>query len=144
MRSTFLSSAAFAIVVALGQTAPHAEDASKSLSPLDPPFLPVLVRVNSSGKISKVSPATTLSPDLTRQMDNDLEKIVTEPSVENYGRSFGQFVVNLALDVTPRPDGRFDAKFRMVSVDPVPAGEWYWVKINGWYSLSSESGLGVQ
>jgi hypothetical protein len=42
-----------------------------------------------------------------------------------------QFIINLGLQATPRPDGAFDAKFVYVSTSPVPPGSWYWLHIDG-------------
>jgi hypothetical protein len=42
-----------------------------------------------------------------------------------------QFVINLAMQATPRTDGKYDARFVYVSTSPVPSGSWYWVHQDG-------------
>jgi len=112
------SGAAFAESASLNQFKPHA--------------LPVLVQVDSHGKVTGASPAMDLSPKLTRLLRNNLDEMISRPAVDKHGRPISsQFVINLALQAAPRPDGRYDTRFAYVSMSPVPSGSWYWVHIDG-------------
>lgn len=105
---------------------------SGSLSEFIPKVLPVLVQVDSHGKVTGASPATQLPPKLRRLLRANLDEMVTAPAIDKKGRPMsGQFVMNLALHTSPRPDGDFDVKFAYVSTSPVPAGSWYWVHTDG-------------
>ena len=106
--------------------------ASGSLSEFVPKVLPVLVQVDAHGKVTGASPATELSPKLNRLLRANLDEMIRAPAVDKNGRAMSsQFVINLALHTSPRPDGDFDVKFAYVSTSPVPAGSWYWVHTDG-------------
>ncbi|KRE92473.1 hypothetical protein ASG87_00720 [Frateuria sp. Soil773] len=104
---------------------------SGALSPFRPRLLPVLVNVNSHGKITDISPAIELSPPMRRLLEKNLGEMITKPAF-NHGKPVSsQFVVNLALKATPRAEGDYDAQFSYVSTSPVPFGNWHWVNIEG-------------
>lgn len=106
--------------------------ASGSLSEFVPKVLPVLVQVDSDGKVTSVSPAKQLPPKLGRLLRANLDEMISAPAVDKKGRATSsQFVINLALQTSPRPDGDFDVVFAYVSTSPVPAGSWYWVHTDG-------------
>jgi hypothetical protein len=95
-------------------------------------LLPVLVQVNAHGKVTDVSPATPLSPTLNRLLRANLDEMIRAPAIDDQGHpTSSQFVINLALRTSPRPDGNYDAAFAYVSTSPVPAGAWYWVSADG-------------
>jgi hypothetical protein len=105
---------------------------SGSLNEFKPRVMPVLVHVNSKGKITDVSPSTQLSPVFNRLLLQNLDELITKPATTRKGRPIdSQFIINLALQVTPRKEGDYDAHFAYVSSLPVPSGSWYWVHING-------------
>ena len=103
--------------------------ASGSLSPFKPKVLAVLVQVDSHGKVRGASPATELPPRLTRLLRATLDQMISAPARDRKGRpTSSQFVINLALQASPRPDGNVDVTFAYVSIVPVPPGTWYWVR----------------
>jgi hypothetical protein len=105
---------------------------SGSLSAFIPKVLPVLVQVDAHGKVTGVSPATELSPKLRRLLRANLDEMITAPAIDDKGRpTSSQFVINLALQTSPRADGNFDVSFAYVSTAPVPSGSWYWVHTDG-------------
>lgn len=106
--------------------------AADGLSEFPPKVLPVLLKVDAQGRITDVSPAIRLAPAMERLLRANLDEMVGRPAVDRDGRPIpSQFVVNLALVTSPRPDGKFDAHFSYVSNVPVPAGSWYWVHTDG-------------
>ncbi len=104
---------------------------SGSLNEFRPRVLPVLVQVNAQGKVTDVSPAMELSPRLNRLLRRNLDELISKPATEHGRPVASQFIANLALRVTPRQEGNYDAQFAYVSSSPVPSGSWYWVHIDG-------------
>lgn len=104
---------------------------SGALSPFKPRVLPVLVHVDTQGKITDISPAIELSPQAKRLLAKNLDEMINKPAF-NHGKPVSsQFVVNLAVQATPREEGDYDAQFAYVSTAPVPSGSWHWVDIEG-------------
>ncbi|MCX7514713.1 hypothetical protein [Frateuria sp. STR12] len=104
---------------------------SMSAHSFTPKVLPVLVQVNSHGKVTHVSSAVELTPRYDRLLRQTLDKMITRPANDHGHPVASQFVINLALQATPRSDGNYDASFAYVSTSPVPAGSWFWVHIDG-------------
>lgn len=136
-RSIVLGAALGALIISSGL----ATAGSGSLSEFVPKVLPVLVQVDSHGKVTSVSPATELTPKLNRLLRANLNEMIVSPAIDKKGRPMSsQFVINLALHAAPRPDGDFDVKFAYVSTAPVPAGSWFWVHTDGrQLALASQS-----
>lgn len=109
----------------------NANAGSGSLNDFTPKYLPVLVQVNSRGKITDVSSSTQLSPKFDRLLRQNLDEMIHQPAIDHGRPVSSQFVINLALQVTPRKEGDYLANFAYLSTSPVPNGSWYWVKING-------------
>jgi hypothetical protein len=105
--------------------------ASGSLNDFKPRYMPVLVQVDSKGKVTNVSPSTELTPQFDRLLHRNLDELISQPAMDHGRPVSSQFVINLALQVKPRKDGDYLANFTYVSSSPVPNGSWYWVKING-------------
>ncbi|HET6553222.1 MAG TPA: hypothetical protein VFG49_06740 [Dyella sp.] len=102
-----------------------------SLTPFPQRVLPVLVQVNAQGKVTSASPAIALEPRMSRLLSQNLDEMITTPA-EVHGRAIAsQFILNLQLEAAKRPDGNYDAHFVSVSTQPVPAGNWHWVDIEG-------------
>lgn len=104
---------------------------SMSLNHFTPRVLPVLVQVDSHGTVRNVSSAVELSPRYDRLLRQTLDQMINQPAHDHGHAVASQFVINLGLQATARPDGKYDAKFTYVSATPVPAGSWYWVHIDG-------------
>jgi len=93
--------------------------------------LPVLVRVDSAGKVTSVLPSVQLSPRADRLLRANLDQMITQPAKYKGRAVNSQFVIQLALVTQPKDDNTYLAHFEYVSVMPVPSGSWYWVHING-------------
>ncbi len=104
---------------------------SLSLNAFKPRVLPVLVEVDSTGKIVDVSPSSKLSPAFDRLLHQTLDAMISKPAMLKGHPVSSQFVMNLAMQATPRADGKYDARFVYVSTSPVPSGSWYWVHQDG-------------
>lgn len=114
---------------------------SMSLNPFTPKVMPVLVQVNSQGKVTSASPAMELSPKLARLLRANLDEMISAPATDKHGRPrSSQMVIYLRLNAAPRANGNYDAKFAYVSAAPVPPGSWYWVHIDGYrVALASQN-----
>ncbi|HEY0198916.1 MAG TPA: hypothetical protein VGC19_10315 [Rhodanobacter sp.] len=119
------------VVVGMLSVGANAIAASGSLNEFKPRYMPVLVQVDSKGKVTDVSPSTDLSPRFSRLLHQNLDEMITQPATDHGRPVSSQFVINLALQVSPRKEGDYLANFAYVSSSPVPNGSWYWVKING-------------
>lgn len=103
-----------------------------SLNQFRPKVMPVLVQVNSQGKVIEASPAFELTPRLTRLLRANLDEMISHPATDKQGHPVSsQFIINLATQATPLSKGTYSVRFAYVSASPVPAGSWYWVHING-------------
>jgi hypothetical protein len=104
---------------------------SMSINQFTPKVLPVLVQVDSHGKVTQVSSTVELAPRYDRLLRQTLDEMITKPANDHGRPVASQFVINLGLQTMARPDGNFDAKFVYVSTSPVPPGSWYWVHVDG-------------
>lgn len=105
--------------------------ATGSLNGFTPRLLPVLVQVNAQGKVTDASPAMKLSPRLERLLRENLDELINQPATDHGRPVASQFIANLTLQVTPRREGGYDARFAFVSGSPVPSGSWHWVNVDG-------------
>ncbi|MEO8999510.1 MAG: hypothetical protein ABI227_09380 [Rhodanobacter sp.] len=113
-----------------------------SLTEFRPSVMPVLVHVDASGKVTEVSPSTELSPKINRLLRQSLDEMISKPATEHGRPVSSQFVINLAVQASPREDGDYLARFVYVSSSPVPNGSWYWVHIDGHrLALANRNGL---
>jgi hypothetical protein len=99
---------------------------SMSLNHFKGQVLPVLVKVNAHGRVTSVAPSIDLTPRYDHLLRGSLDEMIAAPAVRNGHAVSSQFVINLALKTTPRPDGRYDVRFAYVSTQSVPAGNWFW------------------
>ena len=105
---------------------------SDSLNAFTPTVLPVLVQVDAHGTVTDVSPAVELAPKLKQLLRANVDEMISGPAIDTKGRSVSsQFIINLALQASPRPDGDYEVNFAYVSTSPVPGGSWYWVRTDG-------------
>lgn len=119
------------LALAMLAVAREAAATSMSITRFPPRVLPVLVQVDSHGKVTDVSSAFELAPRYDRLLRQTLDEMVTRPA-NDHGRAVAsQFVINLGLEAAARPDGNYDARFVYVSTSPVPPGSWYWVHVDG-------------
>jgi hypothetical protein len=129
--------------LAVGASAAMAS--SGSLNEFRPLVMPVLVHVDSRGKVTDVSPSVELSPKVSRLLRQSLDEMISKPATEHGRAISSQFVINLAMQATPRLQGDYLARFIYVSSSPVPNGSWYWVHIDGHrLALANQNGFDHQ
>lgn len=106
-------------------------------------IVPVLVHVDSHGKVTDISPAYPFRPGMSRVLEKTLDKMITKPAMSHGHPISSQFVINLALDFVPQGNGKYGVKFSYVSSKPLPSGQWSWVhKDNHQLALQDRSNLG--
>lgn len=111
--------------------APLVSADSMSLNRFNHHVLPVLVTVNSQGKITGMSPAYPLRPHMQKLLKTTLSQMITGPATYHGKAISSQSVIKLALKATPQKDGKYRARFAYVGAVPVPYGAWYWNHIDG-------------
>lgn len=121
----------FLAVLGISLVAAQAAIASESLSDFPMRTLPVLVNVDSAGKITSASPATQLPPAMDRLLRTNLDEMVSGPAHYRGKAISSQCIINVALQASPRSDGKYDAGFAYLSSQPVPIGRWHWVNLDG-------------
>lgn len=100
--------------------------------------IPVLVSVNSHGKVTDVTPAYRMRPEFSRLLRSTLDQMIKKPAMRHGKAVSSQFVMNMALNASKRSDGQYQAKFDYVSSKPLPTGSWYWVhRSDGTLALSA-------
>jgi hypothetical protein len=126
------------ILAAVGGTAMATDG---SLTQFTPKVMPVLVHVNSHGKVTSVSPSTALPPQLAHVLDSTLKGWISKPAVIDGRAVDTDMVVNVALQASPRDDGQYDARFAYVSSSPTPYKSSHWVSKDGYeLGLADNSG----
>ena len=120
---------ALAGCLVLGSTAVRADNPSLNSFPTH--VLPVLVQVNTHGKVTDVSPAVELTPHYQRLLRSTLDEMISRPASDHGKPVASQFVINLGLQAKPRDDGKYDVSFFYVAAQPVPAGHWIWQHEDG-------------
>ncbi|MGB8635505.1 MAG: hypothetical protein WCD66_02355 [Rhodanobacteraceae bacterium] len=125
--STLLAAGMLALL--FGVTVARAAD--DSLSSFPHKSVPVLVKVDSHGKVTQISPAIELSPRYRSLIRQSIQEMITGPATY-HGRVIpSQLVMFLAAESRTREDGRYDVRFTSVKNQPVPAGSWFWLHDNG-------------
>ncbi|MDQ1121011.1 MULTISPECIES: hypothetical protein [Pseudoxanthomonas] len=88
--------------------------------------VPVLVSVNSQGKVTRVQASQTLRPSMNRLLRKNLDEAIVAPARRDDRPVNSQMVLRMKLDLTPMEDGRYAAKFVPVDGKQVPYGAWFW------------------
>ncbi|MEW9573189.1 hypothetical protein ABQJ54_15640 [Rhodanobacter sp. Si-c] len=128
MRMQLLSAAVVALLVSTGAIA----NDLMTLNPFPHRVEPVLVQVNTHGKVTEASPAYSLPPKMIRLLNANLGEMIRAPATDKHGKPIpSQFVMNVALQAEPNGAGNYEAHFAYVSTKPVPPGNWYWVHLDG-------------
>lgn len=92
--------------------------------------LPVLVKVDSHGKVTESEPAYRLRPSLKRELHGIIQKMITKPAMDHGKPTASQFVINFNMVATAQENGGYAAKFKYVSIKPLPTGDWHWTHSN--------------
>jgi hypothetical protein len=116
---------------ALALAASAAGADSMSLNGFRDRVLPVLVKVDAHGKVTRVSSAVELTPRFDRLLRQTLDQWITGPAMDHGKPISSQFVMKLGMQAAARADGAYDAGFVYLSSSPVPPGEWIWQHEDG-------------
>lgn len=104
---------------------------SMSLTRFRDRVLPVLVKVDTHGKVTRLSSAIELTPRFDRLLRQTVDRWITGPAMDHGKPVASQFVMKLGMQATARPDGEYDTRFVYLSSSPVPSGEWIWQNEDG-------------
>ncbi|HET7300671.1 MAG TPA: hypothetical protein VFJ01_08450, partial [Oleiagrimonas sp.] len=98
--------------------------------------LPVLVKVDSHGKVTSVKPAVELTPPVMQLLKKTLSTMITKPAHDKKGRPIeSQIAMVMSVNSIHHEDGKYGVKFGYVSMQPVPTGRWHWSYNGHHYSL---------
>ena len=120
---------AAAATLALGAGVARAD--SMSLTTFRDRVLPVLVQVDTHGKVARLSPAIELTPRFDRLLRQTVGEMITGPAMDHGKPVSSQFVMKLGMQATARADGEYDTRFVYLSSSPVPSGQWVWLNEDG-------------
>lgn len=132
------SAAACALLMGI---APLASADSMSLNQFRNHTLPVLVTVDSHGKVTRIQPAYEVPRAIRPLLRTTLKQLITGPSIHDGKGISSQAVIQLAVEAVPQDDGKFKVHFAYVKAMPVPYGSWFWNHIDG-HQLALQSDTG--
>ncbi|TAA25965.1 energy transducer TonB [Pseudoxanthomonas winnipegensis] len=98
-------------------------------------IVPVLVSVNSQGKVTHVQVSQALKPSLSKLLRKNLDEAIVAPALRDDKPVNAQIVMRMKLDLTPTEDGRYAARFLPVESKQVPYGAWFWLLDGDRYAL---------
>lgn len=127
MKSMTTRVVAAALALAVGSAGAE----SMSLNRFREHVLPVLVKVDRHGKVTRLSSAIELAPRFDRLLRQTVDQLISGPAMDHGKPVASQFVMKLGMQATARPDGAYDARFVYLSSLPVPSGEWIWQHEDG-------------
>lgn len=93
--------------------------------------LPVLVRVDKQGRVTDMQPARRLRPNMRRLLRKTLDQMIVNPATRHGRAVSSQFVMQLAIDASKQPDGKYKVHFAYVSSMPVPLLPLHWIRTEG-------------
>ncbi|WP_156455897.1 MULTISPECIES: hypothetical protein [Stenotrophomonas] len=97
--------------------------------------LPVLVKLNTQGRVTDVNPALRLPPKIDRLLRANINELFSGPTntaAPGDSDSSRQFVANMTTVATPSGSEYLQTvHFALVSTQTVPIGNWYWAHTDG-------------
>ncbi len=102
--------------------------ASNVVSRVEHKAVPVLVQVDAHGKVTNITPAFKLRPDVQKRMRSSIQSMITGPREHKGHAVQSQLVMTIMPKVSLRPDGKYDVRMVSVKNQPVPTGSWYWME----------------
>lgn len=105
---------------------------SGSLVQFKPRVMPVLVQVDSQGRVTDVRPSFQLSPWSQKLLAQQLDAWINQPARNNGRPVASRFIIEVAMHTQPRQDGKYDANFVYVKTLPLAyGGALHWDVVNG-------------
>lgn len=89
--------------------------------------IPVLVTINTHGKVTEVDPAFRLSPKYKDLLSKTLSAMIKTPAREHGKPVTSQLLMSMQLKAEANPDGNYAVHFAYVNSKQMPTGSWYWV-----------------
>jgi hypothetical protein len=89
-------------------------------------IIPVIVHVDSKGKVTEAKPAYELRPAFVRAIRQTLDQMITKPARRNGKPIRSQLVVTLGMQIVKTANGKSSVSFRYISSKPLPDGSWFW------------------
>jgi hypothetical protein len=110
---------------------------SGSLVQFKPKVMPVVVQVNSQGRVTDILPSRQLTPQMRQMLVKQLDAWIVKPAIVKGHPVASRFIIDVAMHTQPRKDGKYDANFVYVKSLAMPfAGAVHWDVINGGLELA--------
>jgi hypothetical protein len=104
--------------------------------------IPVLLNINTKGKVTEVNPGYRLRPNFKQFLNGQLKKIAVKPAMEKGKPVSRQYLLMLALKAAPREGDNYSVNLKLLSSKalPIGLGPWHWVHGDGHHlALASPS-----
>lgn len=125
------------IASALAALAGTAMASSGSLVQFKPKVMPVVVQVDTQGKVTDIMPSEQLPPGLSRLLREQLDTWIVKPAVVKGHPVSSRFIAEVAMRANRRKDGKYEASFVYVKSLPMPfGGSVHWNVIDGGLELA--------
>lgn len=125
------------IASALAALAGTAMASSGSLVEFKPKVMPVVVQVDTQGKVTDIMPSEQLPPGLSRLLVEQLDSWIIKPAIVKGRPVASRFIAEVAMRANPRKDGKYEASFVYVKGLPMPfGGSVHWNVIDGGLELA--------
>lgn len=110
---------------------------SGSLVEFTPRVMPVVVQVNAQGRVTDILPSQQLEPWVRQMLVKQIDAWIAEPAMNRGKPTASRFIMEIAMRVQPRKDGKYDANFVYVKSMPLAyGGALHWNVINGGLELA--------
>jgi hypothetical protein len=127
--NSFRASLIFCAIAAFAGTAMAS---SGSLVEFKPRVMPVLVQVDTHGRVTDIQPSFQLTPWSQKLLAQQLDAWIDQPATYNGHPISSRFIIEVAMHTQSREDGKYDASFVYVKSLPAPfGGAMHWNIING-------------
>ena len=131
------------LACAVAAVAGTAMASSGSLVEFKPQVMPVVVQVNAEGQVTDILPSEQLTSLWKKMLIKQINAWIVSPAIVKDHPVASRFIIEVAMQAKPRPDGDFDANFVYVKSLPMPAaGAVHWNVINGGLELALVSDMG--
>lgn len=110
---------------------------SGSLVSFKPAVMPVVVQVNTEGKVTSILPAMHLSREYRQLLVKQLDAWIVKPVFVKGHPVASRFIIEVGMRTQPRTDGKYNASFVYVRSLPIPyGGPVHWNVIDGGLRLA--------
>jgi hypothetical protein len=99
--------------------------------------MPVVVQVNAQGHVTDILPSQQMEPWARQMLVKQIDAWIAEPAMNRGKATASRFIMEVAMRVQPRKDGKYDANFVYVKSMPLAyGGALHWDVINGGLELA--------